>query len=240
LKDGVELESNWRNGKLKPEPAKLTTFTQHPLTKEKIPFAVTTNITFDELEHVVGGTETYLNNVGGGQEEYRGKFNLKGERHSEHGVCVYADGSIYRGSWRNGRRNGRGTMEDSKTKELYDGKWVGGERLGKGLCTYPAGHRYDGTWAKGLRDGVGTFFKANGESYHGEFKAGMRHGYGVKTDSRGRVLKGWWKNDKLVEEDVQEEKPKVFDDDDLTSLGAPSVSSLVSYDFNADVAIAIE
>mmetsp|Transcript_11787 Transcript_11787/g.14247 ORF Transcript_11787/g.14247 Transcript_11787/m.14247 type:complete len:954 (+) Transcript_11787:9-2870(+) len=241
LRDGAEIDSIWKNGKMKPDNhTKLITFRTDPSNQEKVRHAITTNCVFDDKENIISGTETFVTESGGGQEEYIGKFNFKGERHGELGVCVYADGSVYRGNWRNGRRNGRGTMEDSRTKELYDGKWVGGERLGKGLCTYPAGHRYDGTWAKGKPDGVGTFFKANGESYHGDFKGGLRHGYGVRTDARGRVMKGWWKNDALVEEDIREEAPRTFDDDDLTSLGAPSVSSFTSYDFNADIVIASE
>ena len=51
---------------------------------------------------------------------------------------------MYRGAYRNGRRNGRGSREDAATRERYDGKWVAGERTGRGVCTYPAGHRYEG------------------------------------------------------------------------------------------------
>jgi hypothetical protein len=219
-------------------------------------------------EHVVRGTETLPATAGGGQEVYIGAFNSGGLRHGDDGECVFSDGSVYRGAWRNGRRNGKGYFQDGKTKEVYEGKWVAGQRCGRGLCTYPAGHRYEGEWKQDLQEGSGTFFKNSGESYSGSWKKGERHGHGVATDPRGRVMTGSWKLGVLLEEgdsgSVAPYSPSsssssssalrkgaaagggrggsVFKDDEtlasLASLDGPSITSGTSYDFNADMAFA--
>ena len=40
--------------------------------------------------------------------------------------------------------------------------------------------------------------------YTGEWSKGKRHGHGVYTDSKGKVMSGSWKGDRLFEEDEQE------------------------------------
>ena len=47
-------------------------------------------------------------------------------------------------------------------------------------------------------NGYGTY-TSDGSKYVGEFKDGKRHGQGTFTWADGRVEKGIWKNDELVE-----------------------------------------
>ena len=281
--DGAVLGGVWRGGRLKLDSAgnqpgaTLTTFASAGGGSagsgggdggKQAVAATVKNLTLDPAtEKVLFGTEVLAPATGGGQEVYTGSFNASGQRHGDDGHCAFADGSTYRGSWRCGRRNGKGTFTDGVTKEVYEGKWVGGERCGRGLCTYAAGHRYDGQWGGGQRDGEGIFFRASGETYTGNWRAGERHGRGVATDARGRVVKGTWKLGKLMEDDgaagakggssagaqgggsaARPEDDDEFGDGDegedertvesLVSLDGPSVASAVSVDFNADSAFA--
>jgi hypothetical protein len=58
------------------------------------------------------------------------------------GVCLYSDGSKYQGVWRNGRRNGPGSLVTAGGNE-YVGKWVGDQRSGKGVWRTLRGELYE-------------------------------------------------------------------------------------------------
>jgi hypothetical protein len=132
---------------------------------------------------------------GGAAEVYEGAFKSNA-RHGA-GRCVYADGSVYDGEWRAGRRNGQGTYTDAVKQEVYKGKWVGGVRCGRGSCAYAAGHKYEGHWLQGRRHGLGCMRYASGDVYEGEWQQGHRGGEGVLTQASGLVLKGAWVQDEL-------------------------------------------
>ena len=57
-------------------------------------------------------------------------------------------------------------------------------------------------------DGEGVFVFASGDKYIGHFKKGKRNGLGTLTKEDGTVIKGQWKNDKLVKgETYQQQAP---------------------------------
>ena len=66
----------------------------------------------------------------------------------------YDDGSIYEGTFKDGRQDGTGTYKLPNGFE-YTGDWVAGEIAGTGKATYPNGSFYVGQFAKGKPDGMG-------------------------------------------------------------------------------------
>ena len=65
------------------------------------------------------------------------------------GVYSYADGSVYSGTWRAGRKDGAGRMEWAQG-DVYDGTWADGEMSGPGRLVAADGRReYDGEWLRG-------------------------------------------------------------------------------------------
>ncbi len=57
-----------------------------------------------------------------------------------HGMCVWADGTEYKGTWKGGVRYGRGiyTRPDGY---VYDGDWRDDMQHGQGSCRYDDGSR---------------------------------------------------------------------------------------------------
>lgn len=91
--------------------------------------------------------------------QHMGKQNLV------QGVMTYLDGTVFRGSWREGRRHGRGTVRfpDGST---YHGDFEGGEYHGKGKMTWSDGGYYVGMWNRGHVDGEGIEVRADGSIRH--------------------------------------------------------------------------
>jgi hypothetical protein len=126
----------------------------------------------------------------------------------------YDDGSIYEGTFKDGRQDGTGTYKLPNGFE-YTGDWVAGEIVGTGKATYPNGSfyvgqfakgkpdgigkmtfsdgsTYDGTWIDGAMTGQGQSTYASGASYTGGFVAGKHDGQGVMIDPDGTVYDGAW------------------------------------------------
>ena len=80
---------------------------------------------------------------------YDGAFKTDGVntrvRHGQ-GCCVYQDGRVYKGAWKNDQKNGTGTME-----------WK------------TSGGRWTGEWKNDQKNGAGMFYFKNGRSYEGDF-----------------------------------------------------------------------
>jgi|GEM_PF-2677112 len=74
-------------------------------------------------------------------------FDERGWRHG-YGVCAFADGSSYKGNWKNDYMEGEGRMtyEDGS---YYQGKWRGSQRHGIGKMRYPDGKVVEGLWKYG-------------------------------------------------------------------------------------------
>ncbi len=78
---------------------------------------------------------------------------------------IFADGSIYEGSFNNG---------------MFEGT---------GVYTYPNGDIYEGNYSKGLKEGAGVFTWANGSTYKGNFRRDMFE-TGVYGYANGDTYKG--------------------------------------------------
>jgi len=113
----------------------------------------------------------------------------------------------YDGSWKNGRRHGKGIFEFGKNSAngawsfalRYDGEWVGNLEHGEGELEIFGLYRsrYKGQWKEGNAHGQGIKIYPDESSYDGEWKNHTRDGRGIFKDSRGLVVyEGEWENDK--------------------------------------------
>ena len=75
----------------------------------------------------------------------------------------YDDGSIYEGTFKDGRQDGTGSFT-LPNGYSYTGDWVAGEIRGEGVARYPNGSVYTGRFAAGKPDGRGKLDYAEGGS----------------------------------------------------------------------------
>ena len=78
-----------------------------------------------------------------------------GTRHGK-GKITYADGSFYRG--------------DFKQEQMW----------GKGVYISKEGAQYEGDWVNNMRHGMGTLMSSDGNIYQGEFWSNMKQGKGFE------------------------------------------------------------
>ncbi|CBH16669.1 kinesin motor domain containing protein, putative [Trypanosoma equiperdum] len=105
--------------------------------------------------------------------------------------------SKYRGEFRNGLREGEGTLwlrKDVKSPwvRVYRGEWLAGKRDGVGISWEENGDVYEGGWSGGKRDGFGRLFFANGDIYKGEFRDDQHYGRGILRLTSGDWYDGYW------------------------------------------------
>ena len=130
------------------------------------------------------------------------------------------DGMVYKGFFKNGMREGRGTVtfsdgytikghfDDDKVVnskksttvypngESYEGTYTEDGKFLHGKYTYSNGESYDGDWKDEKYHGYGTFRFKNGGKHVGEYANGVRHGQGTEYMPSGDKCVGTWKNDK--------------------------------------------
>ena len=71
-----------------------------------------------------------------------------------------------------GKQNGHGTVTSKDGK--YVGEWRDGLKNGQGTLTYHDGEKYLGEHKSGEFHGQGTYTWTNGQKYEGEFKDGKK------------------------------------------------------------------
>ena len=90
------------------------------------------------LNHPVVSEDTYcLELTAKGELLGEGRRNAKGEEDGR-GTMVYANGSVYEGQWRAGKRHGHG-KHTLATGEVYEGEFVTGKRHGAATQTLADG-----------------------------------------------------------------------------------------------------
>ena len=121
--------------------------------------------------------------------EFRnGMFNGKG-------TFTFQDGEKYVGDFIDGTYNGQGTLTVNGGK--YNGEFKDGYRNGKGIfLTYTTGSKYVGDWKDDKKHGQGTQTYDSGSKYVGEWKDGKMHGQGTYTHVSGNKYVGEWKEGK--------------------------------------------
>lgn len=109
------------------------------------------------------------------------------------GTLTYkSDGSVYVGEFRNGKKDGYGTITYNSVTR-YSGQWKDDEFNGKGTHTW-LDEEYVGDWKKGKKDGYGTDVYKNGSKYEGQWKDGFLNGLGTLTSLNGDKYVGEWSN----------------------------------------------
>ena len=128
-----------------------------------------------------------------------------------HGLSAYPDGSLYRGQFANGCREGAGVWESS-TGASYTGEWLKNAAHGRGQHIEKDGGVYTGGFREGRRHGHGQYsqkgdtetLSAGEYTYSGEWREDKPHGIGRKESgpqgrdgswdgrwSRGVFKEGW-------------------------------------------------
>ena len=88
--------------------------------------------------------------------------------------------------------NGNGTRnnyEGNKKIGIYKGSWRNGNRNGAGKMNYTNGSIYNGLWKKDKMNGEGKLNYSNGDYYEGEYKDDNRKGKGKLHNSNGNYMK---------------------------------------------------
>ena len=57
-----------------------------------------------------------------------------------HGICQWADGSAYKGTWKGGERDGKGFFK-RPDNYAYEGEWCADAQHGHGICLLEDGSR---------------------------------------------------------------------------------------------------
>eukprot|EP01034_Spumella_vulgaris_P026146 gene26146-32680_t len=129
------------------------------------------------------------------------------------GLMEYANGSLYQGHWRGGRKHGAGTLRfnegiqsvtasianSTMSKDcVYKGDWVGSQRHGHGLMVYANGDTFTGAWRDDKRSGSGghgsvTLSSNDHSIYSGPVDdLGRMHGKGIMRFTDGSAFRGSW------------------------------------------------
>jgi len=125
---------------------------------------------------------------------YTGWLNLEGNPEG-YGTLRIVDGSIYTGSWRNGRKNGFGVYT-SIDGALFSGPWMEDTYHGRGVYVSELNQVYTGDWKQGKRDGSGIETWEDGARYVGRYKDDGRSGYGSYVYPDGRRFEGNFLDDR--------------------------------------------
>jgi hypothetical protein len=81
-------------------------------------------------------------------DRYDGSYK-NGMRNGK-GTMVYDNGDKYVGQWKDDKRNGTGTFyfhSDPNRGDKYDGQWKNDRICGKGIYIWSNGSKYDGDWS---------------------------------------------------------------------------------------------
>ena len=121
--------------------------------------------------------------------------------------------AVYRGDWKNGKREGYGRLEIPWENKVYEGGWIDGKAsgFGKNLIMQKgwAGEWEESGFKDGYRHGWGVTCVTSDPKetiwYNGGFKDGDRHGYVIKStgglDSYTSVKNGVHHGYKTVKRD---------------------------------------
>jgi TonB family protein len=101
---------------------------------------------------------------------------LDGNCKNKIGTYMYADSSVYRGSFVDKLRSGQGKIT-FKNKSSYDGQWMNDKRNGVGIYIDSVGNKYEGLWVDDKENGVGKYTDTKGNVYEGSWTNGALIGY---------------------------------------------------------------
>jgi hypothetical protein len=89
------------------------------------------------------------------------------------GKFVHETQGYYVGTWKNGKRHGRGIHYDYNDVKKYEGEWQLGKKQGFGRQYFDNGDWYEGEFYQDKIKGRGTMHYANGDVFSGEFEENL-------------------------------------------------------------------
>jgi radial spoke head protein 1 len=111
----------------------------------------------------------------------------------------FANGDVFVGEYKDGKRNGRGKYTFAANGFTYEGDYVDNKKHGYGSMNMGDKGKYEGDWEKDVRHGVGTYVYPNNDMYTGNWQNGMKHGKGSYTYADiGSKITGVWSNNKCM------------------------------------------
>lgn len=159
-----------------------------------------------------------LGYIGEDDELYRGKtISITKEQRSSflnkclEGNCINGtgkhidlEGTVYEGSFKNGKRNGKGKSV-AANNVVYDGEWKENKREGSGTASYKVkgydfankNFTYDGTWKNDMMDGTGKYVFGDGSYYMGQVKENKFEGKGQMLLKDSTIYLGEWKDNTI-------------------------------------------
>jgi len=100
------------------------------------------------------------------------------------------DGSSYLGTYgKDGLYHGQGELK-SKDGSLYKGSFKNGKKCGRGEHTYECGSKFVGEFVEDQAEGYGELVLVSGAKYNGSFKNSKPNGYGKLVLTSGNYYEG--------------------------------------------------
>jgi hypothetical protein len=129
------------------------------------------------------------------------------------GICLYNNGTMYKGEWKRNKEHGRGTLMTADRKRvIYKGEWERGRMHGQGVYYYnqddhfissrkdesseQQGCRYEGDFKENVRHGIGKYVLPDGSVYEGDWRENLMSGRGTFKWPDGSAYVGSWKDGK--------------------------------------------
>ncbi len=103
---------------------------------------------------------------------------VSGNCQNGEGVSRNSSGSLYEGTFENGKFEGTGKMT-YRDGDIYEGEFSKGKMHGPGKYTYADGQTYVGDFSNGKMQGEGELEYTSGNRYKGSFKNNMKSGEGA-------------------------------------------------------------
>ena len=145
--------------------------------------------------------EYVINKIGEDGQPFADKSS---ENYTGKAQVQYPNGDQYDGDFKNGIREGEGTMTYGETGNKYEGQWKNNLKDGIGKMTFGTEGEYTGHFTKGKRCGEGVYkYLKTKDLYSGSWKNGLKHGKGtfIFYDTKmklvgdwfnGQIIKGKW------------------------------------------------
>eukprot|EP00826_Nyctotherus_ovalis_P042995 TRINITY_DN4494_c0_g1_i7.p1 TRINITY_DN4494_c0_g1~~TRINITY_DN4494_c0_g1_i7.p1 ORF type:complete len:220 (-),score=73.29 TRINITY_DN4494_c0_g1_i7:57-716(-) len=102
------------------------------------------------------------------EAQYYGFWNTSTNLKDGNGVIVWADGSRYDGTWKDGKADGYGRLIHMDG-DVYVGEWKNDKAHGKGKYTHKDGALYEGDWIEDKQNGYGVETWPDGSKYEGQY-----------------------------------------------------------------------
>jgi len=124
------------------------------------------------------GKGVYTNFITGAVYEGQWEF----DKQSGYGVETWPDGTVYRGQFRDGLKDGKGVIEmlnDRNERYSYQGEFIKNKFQGYGVYSYPRSSQkreYRGYWQANQMHGIGTLTWKSGRVFEGKFVCGEIEG----------------------------------------------------------------